>query len=141
MKIFQESISIETEKLYDFINITEMIEKIVKKSKVQNGMVFVNSLHNTAAIIIQEDDSSIHRDLIRTMEKLFPLKEKYEHDYEGNINATAHLKSNFLGNAISIPLKDNKLVLGTWQKVFFVELFEPRNRKVVVTIIGEHTQS
>lgn len=137
MSVFRKSIKIKTRRLNDFTNITEKIKDIIRESKIKNGMVFINSLHNTAALIIQEDDPTIHRDLINTLEKIVPLKEKYEHDYEGNENAVAHLKTNLLSSDLTIPLENGKLVLGTWQQIIFVELFEPREREVVVTIIGE----
>jgi secondary thiamine-phosphate synthase enzyme len=137
MKVYQKTISIKTKGPNDFIEITDEVQKVASDSKIKNGMVFANALHNTAALIIQEADSTIHRDLVRTLEKIAPLSGKYEHDYEGNINATAHLKSNLLGTFVTVPLEDGKLVLGTWQRLFFVELFEPRNRKVLVTVIGE----
>jgi secondary thiamine-phosphate synthase enzyme len=137
MKVYQKTISIKTKGPNDFIEITDEVQKVANESKIKNGMVFANALHNTAALIIQEADSTIHRDLVRTLEKIVPLSGKYEHDYEGNINATAHLKSNLLGTFVTVPLEDGKLVLGTWQRLFFVELFEPRNRKVLVTVIGE----
>ena len=109
----------------------------MKESKIKNGMVFVNALHNTAALIIQEYDESIHKDLIKFFEKILPLKEKYFHDYEGNLNATAHIKSNLLKTFLTIPLREGKLLLGTWQNIFFVEMFEARERIVSVTVIGE----
>jgi secondary thiamine-phosphate synthase enzyme len=137
MKIFKKSISIQTKKSYDFINLIEKIQTVVDESKIKNGMVFLNSLHNTAALIMQEDDPHIHRDLVNTLEKIVPLKGKYEHDMEGNKNATAHLKTNLLSSNLTIPLENGKLVLGMWQNIFFIELFEPRERGVVVTIIGE----
>ncbi|MFH8108909.1 MAG: secondary thiamine-phosphate synthase enzyme YjbQ [Candidatus Aenigmatarchaeota archaeon] len=137
MKIFQKTISIKTKKTNEFIKITDEVEEIVEESEIKNGMVFVNALHNTAALIIQEYDESIHRDLIKFFEKILPLEEKYFHDYEGNINATAHIKSNLLKTFLTIPIKEGKLFLGTWQDIFFVELFESRERKVFVTVIGD----
>jgi len=137
MHVFQKTIHVKTKRLYDFIELTEDIEEAAEESKIKSGIVFANALHNTAALIIQENDSSIHHDLINALEKLFPMDAKYEHDYEGNENATAHLKSNFLGTTITIPLTSRKLDLGTWQSIFLVELFEPRTRKIVITIIGE----
>ncbi|MEM5772890.1 MAG: secondary thiamine-phosphate synthase enzyme YjbQ [Candidatus Aenigmatarchaeota archaeon] len=137
MKIFQKDIKIRTKGANEFVKITDEVEKIVKESKIKNGMVFVNALHNTAALIIQEYDEGIHRDLIKFFEKVLPLKEKYFHDYEGNLNATAHIKSNLLKTFLTIPLKDGKLSLGTWQNIFFVELFEAREREISVTVIGE----
>jgi len=137
MKLFQETISIKTKSINDFVLITPKVQKVVDESKIKNGVVFVNALHNTAALIIQENDSTIHRDLINFLEKVVPMKEKYFHNYEGNENATAHIKSNILGTFVTIPLKDEKMVLGTWQNIFFVELFEAREREIVITIIGE----
>jgi len=137
MKIFQKDIRIRTRAAKEFIKITDEVEKVVKESKIKNGMVFVNALHNTAALIIQEYDESIHKDLIKFFEKILPLKEKYFHDYEGNLNATAHIKSNLLKTFLTIPLREGKLLLGTWQNIFFVEMFEARERIVSVTVIGE----
>jgi secondary thiamine-phosphate synthase enzyme len=137
MKIFQKTLVFKTKGINDFIRITDDVQDVVKESKIKNGMVFVNALHNTAALIIQENDSTIHIDLTKILEKIVPIKEKYLHDYEGNVNATAHIKSNLLKTFLTIPLKEGKLVLGTWQDIFFVELFESREREVLITIIGE----
>ena len=137
MKIFQKTLVLKSKSINDFIKITDNIEDVVKESKIKNGMVFVNTLHNTAALIMQEDDSTIHMDLIKILEKIAPIKEKYSHSYEGNENATAHIKSNLLKTFLTIPLKEGELVLGTWQDIFFIELFESREREVLVTIIGE----
>jgi secondary thiamine-phosphate synthase enzyme len=137
MKIFQKELKVKTSGPNDFIDITEKIEKIVEESKIKNGVVFLNSLHNTACLIIQENDRTIFEDMKKMFEKFLPLNEKYFHDYEGSINATAHLKTNLLSQSLSIPLKNNKLVLGTWQRIIFVEFFEERERSIFVTIIGE----
>jgi secondary thiamine-phosphate synthase enzyme len=137
MKVFQKSVYVQTKGKDDIIEITDDIQRVAIESKVKNGMVFINSLHNTAAIILQENDPTIHKDLLNLLERLVPLRFKYEHDYESNVNATAHLKSNLLGSFLTIPLKDGKLVTGTWQTVLFIELFEPRRREVVVTVIGD----
>ena len=137
MVVFQKSISVKTKKIYDFIEITDQVEKAAKESKIKNGIVFVNMLHLTAALIFQENDPTILRDLIKSLEKMVSMKEKYEHDYEGNENATAHIKANLLGTAVTIPLKNGNLQLGTYQSLFVIELFEPRNREILITIIGE----
>ena len=137
MSVFQKTISIRTSKIYDFVEITNEVEKAAKESKMKNGIVFVNMLHLTAALIFQENDSTILRDLIKTLEKMVSMKENYEHNYEGNENATAHIKANLLGTVVTVPLKNSNLQLGTYQSLFVVELFEPRNREIVITIIGE----
>ena len=135
--LVKDEIEIITKKSYEFVDITEKVEEVLNKSKIRNGILFANSIHNTAALIIQENDPSIFADLKKSLEKIFPMNEKYEHSYEGNINATAHLKNCLLGNSVSIPVENGKLKLGTWQRIIFIELFEPRNRKVEITIIGE----
>jgi len=137
MRAFQKVVSVKTKGLNDFVLVTSNIQNVAEESKIKNGMVFANALHNTSALIIQENDPTIHEDLIRTLEKIVPMREKYSHDYEGNENATAHLKSNLLGTFVSIPLKEGKLLLGTWQNIFLIEFFEPREREIVVTIVGE----
>jgi len=137
MAVFQKTVEVKTGKLYDFVNITSAVQRAVEESKIKNGIAFVNSVHNTAAVIIQEADATIHKDLIATLERLVPIDADYNHDYEGNVNATAHLKSNLLGSSVSVPVENGKLVLGTWQQLFFIELFEARRRRVVVTVVGE----
>ncbi len=137
MKTHQASIFLETKKLNDFIKITDGVQKIVDGSKIRKGIAFVNSLHNTAAVIIQEDDPTIFRDMINLFEKILPSKGNYEHVEESPVNATAHQKLNMLGNSVSIPIKDGKLILGTWQNVFLLEFFEPRKREIIVTVIGD----
>jgi len=137
MRVYQNEIKIKTRNVYDFIDITKSVEKEVEKSKIKNGVIFLNSLHNTACLIIQENDETIFDDMKKFFDKILPLNEKYSHSYEGSLNATAHLKSNLLSHSITIPIKNGSLVLGTWQRIIFVELFEPRERRVFVTILGE----
>jgi secondary thiamine-phosphate synthase enzyme len=137
MKVFQKEIRIGTKGANDFIDITEKVEEIVREAKVKNGIVALNSLHNTACLIIQENDETIFEDMKKFFDRVLPLNEKYSHSYEGSLNATAHLKSNLLSQSITLPIKNGNLVLGTWQRIIFVELFEPRERTVFVTILGE----
>jgi len=137
MIVYQKEIVIKTKHVYDFIDITDDIKKILKDSGIKNGLLSLFSLHNTACLIIQEYDKTIFKDIIEFFDRILPLDKKYHHDYEGNINATAHIKSNLLSQSLNIPIKDGNLVLGTWQRIIFVELFEPRDRKIFVTILGE----
>jgi secondary thiamine-phosphate synthase enzyme len=137
MKIYQKEIKIETKGPYDFIDITDKVNEIVKESEIKNGIVSLFSLHNTACIIIQEKDETIFKDIEEFFNRILPLNIKYYHNYEGNINATAHIKTNLLSQSLCIPIKDGKLLLGIWQRIIFLELFEPRERKVFITIIGE----
>jgi secondary thiamine-phosphate synthase enzyme len=137
MSIYQKEIKIETKGPYDFIDITDKVNEILKESEIKNGIVSLFSLHNTACIIIQENDETIFKDIEEFFDRILPLNTKYYHNYEGNINATAHIKTNLLSQSLCIPIKDGKLLLGTWQRIIFLELFEARERKVFITIIGE----
>jgi secondary thiamine-phosphate synthase enzyme len=138
MKFFRDIIELNTKKSFQYINITDKVQDIVNKSKVKDGMIFVNAAHNTATVILQEADSSIHEDTKEIIEELIPLNRDYRHAYEGNVNATSHIKNQLLGNSnLTIPVKNGQLVLGTWQQVFFLELLEARRREIIVTIIGE----
>jgi secondary thiamine-phosphate synthase enzyme len=137
MKIYQKEIKIETKGPYDFIDITDRVNEIVKESRIKNGIISLFSLHNTASIIIQEDDETIFKDIEDFFNRILPLNVEYHHNYEGNINATAHIKTNLLSQSLCIPIKDGKILLGTWQRIIFLELFESRERKVFITIIGE----
>ena len=132
----QEVISISTSKRQELIDITDKVEAIVKKSGVKEGLCTVFAMHATAAIIINENaDPNIGLDLIDSLNELIP-KGKWRHDkLDGN--ADAHIKSSILGPSETIPIKDSQLQLGTWQSPMLVELDGPRNRKIIVSIIGD----
>ena len=132
----QEVISISTSKRQELIDITNKVEAIVKKSKVKEGLCTVFAIHATAAIIINENaDPNICLDLIDSLNELIP-RGKWRHDkLDGN--ADAHIKSSILGPSETIPIKNNRLQLGTWQAVMFCENDGPRSRKVIVSIIGD----
>jgi len=137
VKVFQKEIRVKTKKVYDFVKITERLEECVKESKIKKGILFANSLHNTAALLIQEDDQSIFEDMKETLERILPIDGNYHHNYEGNINATAHQKNSLLKSFFTVPISEGRLIKGTWQEFWLVELFEPRERKIIVTIVGE----
>ncbi|MEM5875228.1 MAG: secondary thiamine-phosphate synthase enzyme YjbQ [Candidatus Aenigmatarchaeota archaeon] len=137
MRIYQKELKFKTKNYYDTIDITDEIEKEVKKSKINNGLISLFLKHNTAALLIQENDETIFEDIKNFLEKMLPLNERYSHSYEGNINATAHLKNLTISRNLVIPIENGKLILGQWQRIILIELFEPRERKVYITIIGD----
>lgn len=137
MGIYQNEIVIKTKGYFDLVDITKKIEEEVKKSKIKNGVLFLFLEHNTASLVIQESDETIFEDLKNTLERLLPLDGKYKHSYEGNINATAHLKNLLLTQSVNIPIKDGKIILGTWQRIILLELLESRERRVFISIIGD----
>ena len=126
--------NIQTEDRESFIDITGLIEKEVKASGLAEGICHVFVPHTTAAVTINESaDPDVKRDILRTMEKIVPWKGDYRH-LEGN--SAAHIKASLLGASVTVPVRDGKLFLGTWQGIFFCEFDGPRNRKFVVQIVN-----
>ena len=132
----QEIIFISTSKRQELIDITSKVEAVVKKSKVKEGLCTVFAMHATAAIIINENaDPNICLDLIDSLNEIIP-KGKWRHDkLDGN--ADAHIKSSILGPSETIPIKNNQLQLGTWQAVMLADFDGPRNREIIVQVIGD----
>ena len=136
MKIFFEKIEIESSKRFDFIKLDSQVEKIIKESGVKEGTVFLFCPHTTAALVCNEADPTIHQDFEKVFNKLVPEDLAFEHIMEGVANARAHQLAMILGNTILALIKSGKLNLGTWQSLFFVELLEPRKRKIQLLILG-----
>jgi len=134
--IYQDEFEVTTTKRREVIDITDRVEEIVSKSKVENGICLIFLLHATAAVILEEDEPRLMKDIEDSIEKLFPAGAGYEHD-EIDDNADAHLASGFIGQSRVYPIKDGKVVRGTWQHSLLVELDGPRRREVFVTVIGE----
>ena len=130
-----KSISLKTHKRIEVIEITEEISKIVKESGVKNGICLIFVPHTTASITINENaDPSVMRDILSTLSELIPYNKTYAH-LEGN--ADAHIKSSIIGSSREIIVDNGKLLLGTWQGVFFLEFDGPRTRKIFVKVVEE----
>jgi len=115
----------------EVIDITNDIKEAIIKSGVKDGMAVVFCPHSTASVIIfEKSDTSLKRDLLKTLSDLIPDKE-YSHS-----NAKAHLKAAFLRSNLSLIVNNGNLVLGDWQGVFLVEFDGPRNRDVYVKVVN-----
>ena len=129
-----QRINIKTSKRIDLIDITEEIQNIVTKSKVNNGICFIFCPHTTAGLTINENaDPSVRRDIINTLNKLVPEGAGYSHS-EGN--ADSHIKSSLFGSSLTIFIEGGQLALGTWQGIYFCEGDGPRSREIWVKITG-----
>ncbi len=137
MNLSTETILLQTTGRFEFVNITSKVRDFVSKSGVGDGFVLLRCPHTTAALVCNENDSNVHKDFVTIFNKLVPEGEDYKHTMEGTDNARAHQLAMMLGSTLWIPVKDGKLDLGTWQNLFFVELLEPRSRKVTVLVVGE----
>lgn len=128
-----ETISLKTKNQTELIDITKEIQGIVSKEKIENGSIHIFVPHTTAGITINEHaDPSVQEDIINKLNKLIPFSDNYQHS-EGN--SAAHIKSSLVGISQMVAIENGKLVLGTWQGVFFCEFDGPRSRKVNVSIL------
>jgi len=125
--------TLSTHSQTEFINITPSVEKIVRESGVKEGVCWVFVPHTTAGITINEGaDPSVRRDILSQLNKMVPFRGDYEH-LEGN--SPAHIKSSLVGSSEAIFIQEGRLVLGTWQSLYFCEFDGPRHRQVMVKII------
>jgi len=130
IQTFQVRTSAQTE----FIDITRPVREAIKKAGVEDGICFIFIPHTTAAVTINENaDPSVVQDIIMELNKIVPSKDQYHH-LEGN--SPAHIKASMLGCSQMVFVESGKLVLGTWQGIFFCEFDGPRNRKVHVKAIS-----
>jgi secondary thiamine-phosphate synthase enzyme len=129
----QSEFHIRSHRKYEMLDITGSVADIVRQSQAAEGICSVYVTHATAAIIINENyDPNVCEDVLDALGKLIP-EGVWRHDRVDN-NAAAHIKSAILGPGETIPVREGKLVLGTWQAIMLVELDGPRDRRVVVTI-------
>lgn len=127
-----EVISVESKKQTEFIDITQVIEKAVRKKGISDGICYLFVPHTTAGITINENaDPNVVRDIQKELNKVIPMDDQYLH-MEGN--SAAHIKASILGFSEIVLVKDKKLMLGTWQGIYFCEFDGPRKRKVFVKI-------
>ena len=126
---------VTSKKRNEMIDITAQIQRIVDEERVTEGHIIVYVPHTTAGITINEGaDPNVQHDIITTLERLVPETEAYDHS-EGN--SDAHIKASLLGSSVTILVQNGKLVLGTWQHVFFYEGDGPRHRTVLVQAIPQ----
>ena len=116
------------------VEITQAVQQMVSASEVVRGVVVVCSAHTTAGVTINENaDPDVMADMMTALDRLVPADGDYAHA-EGN--SDAHLKASLLGASVAVPLEEGRLVLGTWQGIYFCEFDGPRRRKVWVQIMA-----
>ena len=129
-------IAVKTRERTELIDVTSEISQLVKKSGIDQGLCMVYVPHTTAAVTINESaDPSVKSDMLMVLNQIVPWEANYRH-LEGN--SPAHVKSTLVGPSQLIAIEKGRLVLGTWQGIFFCEFDGPRNRKLHVRIMEEH---
>lgn len=135
------TIPVQTQHARQFIDITQKIMAETAASGIANGLVVVSSQHTTAAIVVNEHEPELHKDLDRLLAGLAPEEAEYAHNavpcLQGEReNGHAHCQALLLPSSVSLPLIAGELALGRYQRVFLVELDHARPRRVVITILG-----
>ena len=139
MKSLTEYLTFRTKSRREFVNITQEVEKFVKKSGVKEGICLVNAMHITASVFINDNESGLHNDYEKWLESLAPHQpvDQYQHNDTGEDNADAHLKRQIMGREVTIAITNGKLDFGPWEAIFYGEFDGQRSKRVLVKIIGE----
>ena len=119
----------------ELIDITDRVRAAVEESGIREGICVISTRHTTSSIIINENERGLRNDILGMLENVIPENKGYAHDQIDN-NAHAHLRAVLLGMSETIPVENGHLTLGTWQRIFFVELDGPRKRSINIKIIG-----
>lgn len=123
-----------------FVNITQQVEAVVKKSGVQEGLVLVNAMHITASVFINDNESGLHEDYKKWLEGLAPFDPsptRYAHNRTGEDNADAHMKRQIMGREVVVAITNGSLDFGPWEQIFYGEFDGRRSKRVLVKVIGE----
>ncbi len=139
MKSLTEHLWFNTKDRRDYINITDKVEELVKKSGIKEGLCLVNAMHITASVYINDDESGLIKDYDDWLEKLAPHAptSQYRHNLTGEDNADAHLKRQIMGRQVVVAITSGKLDFGPWEQIFYGEFDGRRKKRVLIKIIGE----
>lgn len=136
MKTFTEYLFFETKKKREYINITDEVEEIVKKSGIEDGMALVSAMHITAGIYVNDAESGLIKDIDEWLQRLAPEGVDYRHHRTGETNGDAHLKNLLIGHQEILPITKGRLDLGPWQQVYYAEFDGKRRKRIVVKVMG-----
>jgi secondary thiamine-phosphate synthase enzyme len=139
VKSYREELLLEVPSRRAFVNITAAVARALARSGIREGLCLVNSMHITSSVFINDDESGLHADLERWLEKLAPHEPiaQWKHNLTGEDNADAHLKREVLGRSVVVAVTEGKLDFGTWEQIFYGEFDGLRKKRVLVKIIGE----
>jgi len=138
MKSYRKELTMHTKTRRAYINITPDVEIALNESGIKEGLCLVNAMNITASVFINDNESGLHSDFERWLEKLAPEKphDQYAHNgYEDN--ADAHLKRSIMGREVVVAITDGKLDFGTWEQIFYGEFDGKRDKRVLIKIIGK----
>ncbi|MCF7927329.1 MAG: secondary thiamine-phosphate synthase enzyme YjbQ [Candidatus Izimaplasma sp.] len=138
MKSYKKELTFNTNTRRAFINITNTVNDCLSESGIKEGLVLVNPMHITASVFINDDESGLHNDFEKFLERLAPEKPYGQYAHNGfEDNADAHIKRTIMGREVVVAITDGKLDFGPWEQIFYGEFDGMRNKRVLVKIIGE----
>jgi secondary thiamine-phosphate synthase enzyme len=139
MKSFRKELWFDVPARRAFVNITPQVEKCLRESGIREGLLLCNAMHITASVFINDDESGLHADYERWLEKLAPHEpvSQYLHNRTGEDNGDAHLKRQVMGREVVVAVTGGDLDFGPWEKIFYGEFDGRRRKRVLVKIIGE----
>jgi len=139
MKSLTEHLWFNTKKRVEYVNITSKVERLVKKSGIQEGLCLVNAMHISASIFVNDDERGLHKDFNTFLEKLVPYEpiSQYRHNDTGEDNADSHIKRQIFGREVVVAITEGELDFGPWEQIFYGEFDGMRKKRVLVKIIGE----
>jgi secondary thiamine-phosphate synthase enzyme len=139
MKSLTEHLTINTKKKREYINITDTVESLVKKSGIKEGLCLVNAMHITASVYINDAESGLIQDFEDFLEGLAPHEpiSRYRHNRTGEDNGDAHIKRTIMGREVVVAVTGGKLDFGPWEQIYYAEFDGQRPKRVMVKIIGE----
>ncbi|HOX08593.1 MAG TPA: secondary thiamine-phosphate synthase enzyme YjbQ [Planctomycetota bacterium] len=138
MKSLTREIWMEVPRRRMIVSLHRQVEELVAESGVREGLVLVNAMHITASVFINDNESGLHADYERWLEKLAPEKPHGQYDHNGaEDNADAHLKRQVMGREVVVAITGGRLHLGPWEHIFYYEFDGLRRKRVLVKIIGE----
>lgn len=139
MKSYRKELWFEVPTRRAFLNITPQVRECLAESGIREGLCLVNAMHITASVFINDDESGLHADYEKWLEKLAPHAptSQYQHNLTGEDNADAHLKRQVMGREVVVAITQGKLDFGPWEQIFYGEFDGRRRKRVLVKLIGE----
>ena len=138
MKSYRKELWFNTPTRRAYVNITPQVEECLRESGIKEGMVLVNAMHITASVFVNDNESGLHADFEKWLEKLAPEKPHAQYAHNGyEDNADAHLKRQIMGREVVMAITNGQLDAGPWEQIFYGEFDGMRKKRVLVKITGE----
>jgi len=138
MKSYRKVLELDLPKRRQFVNITSSVAEALENSGIKEGLALVNAMHITASVFINDNESGLHSDFEKWLEKLAPEKPYSQYAHNGfEDNGDAHLKRTIMGREVVVAVTNGRLDFGPWEQIFYGEFDGMRTKRIMIKIIGE----